>query len=183
MSQSLLLWILKQVPAGWRESVERDLVEEAARAGRRGIIRDLWMTWQVLRVAMRFRHQARLAGVLNSSRRTIMRDIGSDLRFAWRMLVRERGSSIGIVLTLALGIGVTTAVYAVFNFVLFRPVPGVADQGRLVSVYVQENPSTPSRSSASLAHLAAMREVSALTGLAAASPGDMTFSEDGRTPP
>ena len=183
MRGSLLHRILKQVPAGWRESVQRDLLEEAARAGRRGIARDLWMTWQALRVAVRFRHQARLAGALNSNRRAIMRDIGSDLRFAWRMLRREPGSSIGIVLTLALGISVTTAVYAVFNFVLFRPVSGVADPDRLVSVYVQENPTTPSRASASIGHLAAMREVSALTGLAAASPADMTFSEDGRTPP
>ena len=176
-------WILKFVPASWRESVARDLIEEASYAGRRGVARDLWMTWQVLRVAVRFRQQTRLAGTLNSNRSRVMRDITSDLRFAWRMLVRERGSSIGIVLTLALGIGVTTAVYAVFNFVLFRPVPGVANQDRLVSVYIQENPSTPSRASASIGHLAAMREVPALTGLAAASPADMTFSEDGRTPP
>ena len=59
-----------------------------------------------------------------------------DLRFAWRTLRHQPWSSAAIVLTLALGIGAATAVYAVFNYAVFRPVPGV-DERDLVSVFVR----------------------------------------------
>ena len=55
-----------------------------------------------------------------------MTGIGSDLRFAWRAIRWQPSSSLAIILTLALGIGATTAVFAVFNHLLFRPVPGRA---------------------------------------------------------
>ena len=176
--------MLAFVPPAWRESVERDLIEEATRAGRRGLARDCWLAWQLFRVALRFRHRAWSASDRVERRRTALGDIGSDLRFAMRMLVRQRASSAAIVLILALGIGVSTAVYAVFNFALFRPVPGVVDPDRLVSLYIQESPITPSRTAASFAHLSAMRTaVPALSGLAAGLPADMTFSPDAQTPP
>ena len=45
---------LKLVPGSWRESVARDLSEDASRRGLTGAARDRWMAWQALRVAMRF---------------------------------------------------------------------------------------------------------------------------------
>ena len=168
------------IPAEWRESVRRDLDEEADRAGLRGSRRKLWIAWQILRVAARFRWRDR--GPLPSKHigRTLMSGLATDLRLALRAFRRQPGSSVAIVLTLALGIGATTAVYAVFNYVLFRPVPGVADEARLISVYVQENLTTPTRTSATHAHLIAMRDhAPALDGLAAWLPSDIPFS---RTP-
>ena len=56
-----------------------------------------------------------------------------DIRYAFRGFHRNPVFAISILLTLALGIGTTTAVFSVVDRVLFRPLP-YADAGRLVSV-------------------------------------------------
>jgi hypothetical protein len=55
----------------------------------------------------------------------------SSLRDAYRSLVGAPWSTAAMVLTLGIGIGASTAVYAVFNHALLRPVPGVASTDRL----------------------------------------------------
>ncbi len=62
-----------------------------------------------------------------------------DVRFGVRMLIRGRGFTVVAALTLALGIGVSVAIFGVVDTVLFRPLP-YADPDRLVSVY--EGPAT-----------------------------------------
>ena len=176
--------LLTAIPQPWRGSVERDLIEEAARAGRRGLTRELWLAWQVLRVALRFRQRAWMMAGPGERRRTMMGSLSADVRSAMRALITQPGSSAAIVLTLALGLGVTTAVYAMFNVVLFRPVPGVVELDRLVSLYIQENPATPSRAGATFDHLRAMRTgTPAMSAVAAGMLRDMTFSPDADTPP
>jgi hypothetical protein len=54
-----------------------------------------------------------------------------DLRRAWRGLRRARGFTAAAVLTMAVGIGGTTAMFALVQGVLLRPMP-VHDQERLV---------------------------------------------------
>ncbi|MGB6685196.1 MAG: ABC transporter permease, partial [Candidatus Acidiferrum sp.] len=62
-----------------------------------------------------------------------LEDLYEDLRFGLRMLRKSPGFTTIAVLTLALGIGVTTAILSIIDPVLFRPLP-YANSDRLVSV-------------------------------------------------
>ncbi len=61
-------------------------------------------------------------------------DIRSDLRFGLRGLARNPGFTAAAALTLALGIGATTAIFAVVNGVILKPLP-FEDQDELVGVW------------------------------------------------
>jgi len=60
-----------------------------------------------------------------------------DLRYGIRQLFRQRGSSIVAVLTLALGIGVSTAIFSVIDATMLRPLPYPHPE-QLVTVGVEE---------------------------------------------
>jgi putative ABC transport system permease protein len=60
--------------------------------------------------------------------------VGRDVRYALRTCARDPAFSAVVVLTLALGIGATTAVFTIVNGVLLRPLP-YRDPSRLVMVF------------------------------------------------
>ncbi len=62
-----------------------------------------------------------------------------DARLAFRGLRRRPGFSLAVVLTLALGIGATTAIYSFANWTLLRPVPGVTGTERIGTVRFESN--------------------------------------------
>ena len=96
------------------------------------------------------------------------------------MLRTDRWSTAAIAITLALGIGATTATYALFNAMLFRPTPGITGMADVFTVLFQP----PTRSATAYGNrqaLPALRQ--AATGveslaydqgaaLAVAAPGD-----------
>lgn len=67
--------------------------------------------------------------------RGMWRDGRQDLRHACRALRRSPGFTATTVLTIAMGVGATTAIFTVVHGVLLRPLP-YADEQRLASIWV-----------------------------------------------
>jgi predicted permease len=80
-----------------------------------------------------------------------MNSLLQDLRYSLRTLARHPGVVVVAVLSLAIGIGVNTAIFSVLNTLLLRPVP-VRDADRAVVVY-HASPDTPDRGTSFPAYL------------------------------
>ena len=63
-----------------------------------------------------------------------MTSVSQDLRYSLRMLLKHKGFTVVAVLTLALGIGVNTAMFSVLNTFLFRSLPYPQSE-RLIRVF------------------------------------------------
>ena len=72
-----------------------------------------------------------------------------DLRFAIRMLRKNPGFAAAAVLTLALGIGVNTAIFSIVESVLLRPLP-FHDSDRLFAVWTKAKEQGAGRSGAGI---------------------------------
>ena len=66
-----------------------------------------------------------------------------DVRYALRVLSRTRGFTVAAILTLTLGIGMTTAIFSVVDAVLLRPVP-FPDADLLVMIWETDRDSDTS---------------------------------------
>lgn len=62
-----------------------------------------------------------------------MRTLIQDLRYGFRVSLKQPGTALVAVLTLAVGVAAITTVFSWIDSTLLRPVPGVADAGQLTS--------------------------------------------------
>lgn len=122
----LALWILRlSLPATERESFIGDLVEEmatiAAERGHGTARRWLWRQCAI--AVLTLRRGRRCAPVSRPIGDPPMLRFLADLRHGVRLLRRAPAFTLLSVLTLALGVGATTAIFSVADPVLFRPLP------------------------------------------------------------
>src|ERR1035437_8287458 len=80
-----------------------------------------------------------------------------DLRLAWRLFIKNPGFTAIVVVTLALGIGLNTAVFSAVDALLLRPLPGVRAPNELLPLY-RSWPADLKYGANSVPHLLSIRE-------------------------
>jgi len=102
-----------------------------------------------------------------------------DVRYAWRVLWRAPLTSGVAVVTLALGIGAASAIFAFVNAALLTPPAGVADPGRLVTIgRTYEGDGFDNSSYPNYADLRDQNRV--FSDVAAVTPAPLSLSDGGR---
>jgi putative ABC transport system permease protein len=129
LTASLVSWLLPAGPAG--RSILGDLLEEfgeRAATDPRGARR--WFRREALAVAIRSRRLGRLYVYREPAPRgdSIMRTLMSEIRTALRVLRKQPRFTVVASITLALGIGATTAIFSVVNGILLQPLPYPQDE-------------------------------------------------------
>jgi predicted permease len=108
-----------------------------------------------------------------------MQTFWKDLRYAFRMLLRSPGFTFVAVLALALGIGANTAIFSVFNGVLWRPLP-VKDPQQLV-ILACKTPSFDFPLNVSYPDFQDYRQLKTVfSDLIAYTPSPVNFGSEGR---
>jgi putative ABC transport system permease protein len=124
------------IPRAHREFVLGDLEEEFAQIAREsgGAARKWYWRQAVASITWTSRGPAPSNTTVPTGGR-LLHSVGQDVRFAVRSFGRRPLFTAAALVTLALGVGATTAVFGFANAVLFRPIPGVRDADRLGIVW------------------------------------------------
>ena len=105
--------------------------------------------------------------------------IDRDLRYGVRSLLKRPGVTMVALVTLALGIGVNTAIFSAVDSVLLRPLP-FKDPERLVSVWEQGLSSGVKQNEVAPANFFDLRnQTQAFEGIGAHGPQDINLTGDG----
>ncbi|MEP6836396.1 MAG: ADOP family duplicated permease [Gemmatimonas sp.] len=140
-------WLLERiVPAHLRDALLGDLEEQYAmlRATKGASAANRWYWRETLHAPRTLSQSA----PRNNHPRSVNGDssmslLQSDLRFAWRMLMRRPAFTTLAVFTLALGIGATTAIFSAVNPILFESLP-FPNANRITMIWEGTNPADKS---------------------------------------
>ncbi len=115
-------WLLRRVPATAAGPVIGDLLEEhAAKRLRAGPIRaTLWLCGESLSIAVAYRPQVRAAA---RERRSAMDKLRSDFLNVVRIVSTRPTATVATVVVVGLGIGLVSAVFALADPFVLRPLP------------------------------------------------------------
>jgi putative ABC transport system permease protein len=117
-----------QLEGAYESARARGASEDEARAKAQAEVPD----WQALAATLaRIERRSASAPVVGSPRGDLMSGFTQDVRYAFRTLLRAPGFAAVAIVTLALGIGATTIVYALVDGILLRPLP-IEDPARVV---------------------------------------------------
>jgi putative ABC transport system permease protein len=116
-----------------------------------------WYWRQALRVLLLRRSQLAIAPTHSQPGKPSMQNFFQDVRFAVRLLRQAPAFTAVVTLTLALGIGATTAIYSVVHAALLKPLP-YPDSNHLV--IAEEGSSLEDSSPLSLAQIRQWRDTS-----------------------
>src|SRR5262249_7388226 len=135
----LAIWLLtRRLSPEWREFVVGDLEEEfATRSADSPVAGRAWFWWQTIR-CLAAPPPVRPNPSLHASSKgdSTMRNLFTDLRYAFRVMSRTPSFAIAVVGVLALGIGANTTIFSIVNAVLLRPLP-FEEPERLVRIFTK----------------------------------------------
>ena len=104
-----------------------------------------------------------------------------DIRYGFRVLAKRPGFTAAAVLTLALGIGLNTAIFSLYNGVLLRPLPA-RDPERLVNLYSAIQGEPGSRTFSYPEYLFFRERNTVFSSVAAFAGGRVLLGEGGAAP-
>ena len=186
LAEGLLRLVLP--PGDHGESIIGDLREERAlriRQGRSGP--DAWFIFSAVGLAARYAPRRLARAWIHAARRRRLREgfmgnLWADLRFAIRVLLKTPRLSAIAILTIAVGVGITTHTFSVVYGAILRGLP-LPDDQQLVDVH-ENNPARNSFENFMRYpdHLAVAEEVRSFSGVAGYSQGTVSLAGEDAPP-